>query len=98
MESGCPRCNSIEEAGKGLEECLCSHAEENAIVQSAYHGVTIKDSALYTTFSPCLMCAKMIINAGIREVVYHVDYAVSETSMKLLREAGVNIKKIHAGY
>jgi len=50
-EGGCPRCHSIEVSGKGLDECLCSHAEENAIVQSAYHGVNIKDSVLYTTFS-----------------------------------------------
>ncbi|MCM8775286.1 MAG: dephospho-CoA kinase, partial [Candidatus Omnitrophica bacterium] len=64
-EGGCPRCNSIDTSGKDLDECLCSHAEENAIVQSAYHGVSIKDSVLYTTYSPCLICTKMIINAGI---------------------------------
>ena len=95
-EGGCPRCNSIESSGKNLEECLCSHAEENAIVQSAYHGVNIKDSVLYTTFSPCLMCTKMIINAGIREVVYHVDYSMSEAAFNLLKEAGVGVKKMPA--
>ncbi len=93
-EGGCPRCNSIDPSGKGLEECLCSHAEENAIVQSAYHGVNIKDSMLYTTFSPCLICTKMIINGGIREVVYNVDYPMSEVSLKLFEEAGVVIKKL----
>ena len=93
-EGGCPRCNSIEVSGKGLDECLCSHAEENAIVQSAYHGVTIKNSVLYTTFSPCLTCTKMIINAGIGEVVYNMEYALTDTSMKLLQEADVQIKKL----
>ncbi len=93
-EGGCPRCNSIDASGKGLEECLCSHAEENAIVQASYHGVAIKDAMLYTTFSPCLMCTKMIINAGIREVVYNMDYALTETSFNLLKEAGVAVKKL----
>ncbi|MBI3313764.1 MAG: dephospho-CoA kinase [Candidatus Omnitrophica bacterium] len=93
-EGGCPRCNNIDPSGKGLEECLCSHAEENAIVQSAYHGVNIKDSVLYTTFSPCLMCTKMIINAGIKEVVYNLEYPLSETSLRLLQEAGIIITKL----
>ena len=93
-EGGCPRCNQIDPSGKGLEECLCSHAEENAIVQSAYHGVNIKDSVLYSTFSPCLMCTKMIINGGIREVVYNIDYPLGETSLRLLEEAGVAVKKL----
>lgn len=92
-EGGCPRCNAIDASGKGLEECLCSHAEENAIVQSAYHGVSIGGSVLYTTFSPCLICTKMIINAGIREVIYNVSYPMSDTSFKLLLEAGVSVRK-----
>ncbi|MSR77672.1 MAG: hypothetical protein EXS63_05540 [Candidatus Omnitrophica bacterium] len=94
FEGGCPRCNNIEASGKSLEECLCSHAEENAIVQSAYHGVKIKGSTIYTTFSPCLMCTKMIINAGIKEVVYNVSYPMSEVSLRLLEEAGVLIRKL----
>ncbi len=93
-EGGCPRCNSIDASGKGLDECLCSHAEENAITQSAYHGVCIKDSVLYTTFSPCLMCTKMIINAGIREVVYNIEYSMGDTAFNLLKEAGVVVRKL----
>jgi len=94
-EGGCPRCGSVEASGKSLDECLCSHAEENAIVQSAYHGMSVKDSVLYTTFSPCLTCTKMIINAGIREVVYNVEYPLSEVSLKLLDQAGVVIRKLN---
>ncbi len=92
-EGGCPRCNSFTETGKGLEDCLCSHGEENAIVQASYHGISIKDSTIYTTFSPCLICTKMIINAGIKEVVYNVDYPMGDVPLKLLREAGVAVRQ-----
>lgn len=92
-EGGCPRCNGFGESGKNLEECLCSHGEENAIVQASYHGISIKDSIIYTTFSPCLMCTKMIINAGITEVIYNVDYPMGETPMRLLREAGIKVRQ-----
>jgi dCMP deaminase len=77
-----------------LGECLCSHAEENAIVQASYHGIALKDSSLYSTFSPCLICTKMIINAGIREVVYDLDYPLNDVAHNLLREAGVELKQL----
>ena len=93
-EGGCPRCNSFEPSGKALSECLCSHAEENAIVQSAYHGVAIKGATLYTTFSPCLMCTKMIINAGLTHVTYNVEYPMSDLCFKLLKEAGIEVEKL----
>ncbi|MBI5226384.1 AAA family ATPase [Candidatus Micrarchaeota archaeon] len=93
-EGGCPRCNNFGKSGEGLEECLCSHAEENAIVQASYHGIPIANGTLYSTFSPCLLCAKMIINAGLKEVVYSSEYSVSETASKLLREAGVMVRKV----
>ena len=92
-DGGCPRCNGFSESGKNLEECLCSHGEENAIVQASYHGISIKDSVIYSTFSPCLLCTKMIINAGIREVVYNSEYPLSETSKKLLLDAGVKLRQ-----
>lgn len=93
-EGGCPRCNSLGPSGSKLDECLCSHAEENAITQSAYHGVNIKDATLYTTFSPCLICTKMIINSGIREVVYDAHYPLINTALRLLKEAGVKPRKL----
>ncbi len=95
-EGGCPRCNNMAASGKDLDECLCSHAEENAITQSAYHGVNIKEATLYTTFSPCLICTKMIINSGIREVVYSVDYDLGDRARQLLEEAGVLLRQIVA--
>jgi dCMP deaminase len=93
-EGGCPRCNNLADSGTKLEECLCSHGEENAITQAAYHGVSVKDATLYTTFAPCLMCTKMIINAGICEVVYNQDYPLNQTSFSLLQEAGVLCRKL----
>lgn len=92
-ENGCPRCNNYSESGKNLEDCFCSHGEENAIVQAAYNGVRTKDATIYTTFSPCLLCTKMIINAGIKEVVYNENYSIDEHSMKLLKEAGVKVRQ-----
>jgi dCMP deaminase len=92
-EGGCPRCNSFAPGGTKLDECLCSHGEENAITQAAYHGVSLINATLYTTFSPCLQCTKLIINAGIGEVVYNADYPLGETALGLLREAGVKLRK-----
>lgn len=93
-EGGCPRCNSFSDSGKNLEECLCSHGEENAIVQASYHGIAIKDATLYTTYSPCLLCSKMIINAGIRRVVYNEAYPLNDTATRMLQEAGVELVKL----
>ncbi len=92
-EGGCPRCNNFTESGKGLEDCFCSHGEENAIVQAAYNGVSVRNATIYTTFSPCLLCTKMIINAGITEVVYNEKYPIAENAMKLLKEAGVKVRR-----
>ena len=93
-EGGCPRCNSFTESGKNLEECYCSHGEENAIVQASYHGISIKGTIIYTTFSPCLICTKMILNAGISEVVYNMEYPLAEAPLRLLREAGVIVRQV----
>jgi dCMP deaminase len=93
-EGGCPRCASDAPSGSNLGECLCSHGEENAIVQAAYHGIAVKDSTLYTTFSPCLLCSKMIINAGIKEVVYKERYSVDDTARRILLEAGVKLRTL----
>lgn len=96
-EGGCARCNAFGPSGKDLGECVCSHGEENAITQAAYHGVSLRGATLYTTYCPCLLCTKMIINAGIAEVVYDGHYPLGETSLSLLREAGVKIRQASAG-
>jgi dCMP deaminase len=93
-EGGCPRCNSLAVSGTNLSECLCSHGEENAIVQAAYHGVGLANATIYSTLAPCLMCAKMIINSGISEVVYNKDYVLNEHAFSLFKQAGVKVRKL----
>jgi dCMP deaminase len=93
-EGGCPRCNSLAASGTALDECLCSHGEENAIVQASYHGVSLKDAIIYTTFAPCLQCSKMIINSGIREVIYNMDYPLNASAFQLFAEAQVFVRKL----
>ncbi len=92
-EGGCPRCASGAESGTRLDECLCSHAEENAITQAAYHGVSVRGASVYTTFSPCLICTKIVINAGIRELVYDARFPLGERSLELLAEAGLKVRQ-----
>ena len=94
-EDGCERCNCPEDKyprGTHLDKCVCSHGEENTIVQAALHGVSTEGSILYTTNSPCTTCAKMLINAGIRKIVMEGDYP-DELGAKLLKEAGVEVIK-----
>jgi len=93
-EGGCPRCAGAAPTGARLDECLCSHAEENALTQAAYHGVAVRGATIYTTLCPCLMCAKMIINAGVFEVVHDAAYAMDQTAADLLRQAGVKIRSL----
>jgi dCMP deaminase len=93
-EGGCPRCAGAAVAGSRLEECLCSHAEENAITQAAYHGVSVRGGTIYTTLCPCLMCTKMIINAGMGEVVHAAGYVMDDTAADLFRQAGVKIRRL----
>lgn len=95
FEGGCPRCSSNAPSGTSLSECLCSHAEENAIVQAACYGIAVKGATLYTTYSPCLQCAKMIINAGISEVIYYQHYTIDNVSLALLKEAGVVVRPLN---
>jgi len=88
-EGGCARCGSDTPSGEGLGECICCHAEENAIVQAAYHGIAVKGGTLYCTTSPCLMCTKMIINAGLAEVIYENKYCFTEQAQALFGEVGI---------
>ena len=89
----CPRCAGVTESGSRLEECLCVHAEQNAICQAAFFGHAVEGATIYITISPCLTCAKLIINAGIKEVVYGGDYAFLDTVKDIFRAAGVKHRK-----
>ena len=92
-EGGCPRCNSMALSGTALDECLCCHGEENAITQAAYHGTALKGTVLYTTFAPCLLCTKMIINSGIAEVIYNQEYPLNDRALSLLNECGIILRR-----
>jgi dCMP deaminase len=92
-DGGCPRCDSDAPSGDSLGDCICAHAEENAIVQAAYHGISVRESTLYCNLSPCLMCTKMIINAGIKEVVYETEYHFTLQARDLLQAAGVQCRQ-----
>ena len=55
--------------------------------------MSLKDAIIYSTFAPCLMCSKMIINSGIIEVIFNVDYPLNDTSFQLFEQAGVKIRR-----
>ena len=90
FEGGCPRCGGDHKTGEKLDECLCVHAEQNAICQAAKHGNAIDGGCIYITCSPCLTCLKLIINSGIRKVVFGEWYReFNEQEKKLIEEAGI---------
>ena len=80
------------ESGTKHELCFAVHAEQNAIIQAARSGINTNGSTLYCTHQPCVICAKIIINAGIRRVVYKHGYP-DEFSLQLFNEAGVLVEK-----
>lgn len=69
------------------------HAEVNAILQAALHGVTVRGSTLYTTATPCLNCAKMLIGAGVTRIVYR-DWYPDELAVRFLQEAGIPLEPV----
>ena len=79
-------------SGTKQEICYAVHAEQNAIIQAARLGIKIDGATLFCTHQPCVICAKMIINAGIVRVVYKNGYP-DEFSMQLFREANVRVEK-----
>lgn len=92
-EGGCGRCSSDAPSGTALEKCSCCHAEENAIVQAARHGMRTEGATLYTTFTACTQCAKMIINAGLKKVVAMHDYP-DDLGTKLLKDADIELVRL----
>jgi dCMP deaminase len=90
LDVGCLRENMRVPSGERHELCRGIHAEQNAIIQAAYHGVSVKDAVLFCTNLPCSICAKMIINAGIRKIYYQSGYA-DRLSREMLDEAGVEV-------
>lgn len=90
-EVGCLRLELGVPSGQRHEICRGLHAEQNAIIQAARYGINIADSSIYITTQPCVVCAKMIINAGIREIIYQNPYD-DELAMSMLKEANMNMR------
>ncbi|MBN1881573.1 MAG: cytidine/deoxycytidylate deaminase family protein [Deltaproteobacteria bacterium] len=96
IEVGCLREQQNVPSGEKHELCRGLHAEQNAIIQAAYHGVSIRGATLYCTTLPCIICTKMLINAGIQKIVYREGYA-DPLSRSMLDEAGIDTKQIDRG-
>ena len=97
---GLPHCDDvghlmmkyIDEDGKESMHCVrTTHAEQNAIVQAAKHGIAINGATIYCTMEPCLTCAKMIINAGIKRVVCKKRYHAGRLTREFFKQAGVKL-------
>ncbi len=97
FEGGCPRCaariKGEMKSGEGLDRCLCTHAEANAIMQCALFGNagSTKGTTLYSTFAPCIECSKMAISVGVKRIVVLADYP--EDGTQLLKEANIDLVK-----
>ena len=94
LEVGCLREKLGVVSGQMHELCRGIHAEQNAIIQAAYHGVSVNGAVIYCTNQPCSICARMIINAGIQKIYYQSGYADS-LAKELLGEAGIELKQIN---
>ena len=90
---GCIRAEMNVPSGTRHELCRGVHAEQNAIIQAAVFGVSIDGACIYITNHPCSVCAKMLINAGIEEIIYSGEYH-DELAVKMIAEAGIKMRKI----
>ena len=90
-EGGCARCNANVSQGQELDRCKCLHAEESAVIEAGRPKTM--DTTIYTTSFPCLLCMKMIIQAGIKRIVYNKDYD-SELSKEMVSDCK-DIELVH---
>ena len=94
LETGCLRQERNVPSGERHELCRGLHAEQNAVIQGALHGVSIQGADLYCTHYPCSLCAKMLVNAGIKRIVSKENYP-DELARQLLNEAGIKVEIYH---
>jgi len=93
IEIGCLREKLGIKSGQRHELCRALHAEQNVLIQAAYHGISVKGSVLYCTNLPCSICTKMLINAGIRKIYYESGYP-DDLSIQMLKEAGIELVRL----
>jgi len=97
--SGLEHCDVVGCAREGVasgtrhELCRAVHAEQNAIIQAALHGISIEGATLYCTHQPCILCAKMMINARVIKVVYRQSYP-DVTALDFLQQAGIEVARV----
>ena len=89
---GCIRQQLSVKSGERHELCRGLHAEQNAIIQAAVFGISISGSTLYCTNTPCVVCVKMLINAGVKEIIYSGNYP-DDLAKKMLGESSIKIKR-----
>ncbi|MDO7786823.1 deoxycytidylate deaminase [Desulforamulus aquiferis] len=92
LDIGCLRAAMEIPSGQRHELCRGLHAEQNALIQAAVHGIPIQGSIIFVTHQPCVLCAKMIVNAGIRKVVFAGDYP-DELSLEIFKEADIELQR-----
>jgi dCMP deaminase len=92
LDVGCLREKLHIPSGERHELCRGLHAEQNAVIQAAKHGTSIDGAILYCTTMPCIICSKILINAGIRRVVYAEGYA-DQLAAEMIQESGVQVEK-----
>ena len=90
LELGCIRNEMNIASGEKQETCRAIHAEQNVIIQAALHGISLEGSTIYCTHTPCVLCAKMLVNARIKRFVSFRKYD-DERFIDLFREAGIEI-------
>ncbi len=92
LDAGCLREKLGIPSGERHELCRGLHAEQNAIIQAAKHGTNIENATLYCTTMPCIICSKMIINAGISRIVYAEGYS-DQLAMEMIAESGIMMER-----
>jgi len=90
LELGCLRDAQNIPSGTRTEICRAIHAEQNVIIQAALHGISLEGCTIYCTHTPCVLCAKMMINARVKRVVIFTKYA-DDSFKELFREAGIQV-------
>ena len=93
IDIGCLREKLKIPSGERHELCRALHAEQNALIQASLYGISVKDSTLYSTTQPCVICVKMLINAGIKEVVISHGYP-DKMALDFLRQAKIKIRRV----
>ena len=92
-EVGCMRQKLKIPSGERHELCRALHAEQNALIQASLYGISVKGSVMYATCQPCVICAKMLINAGIKEIVISSGYP-DKMAMDFLKQAKIKVKML----